>query len=423
MFNIERSLELRPLIVIPCFKRHQSLRRLLRSIEQSILPDHVEIILSLDGGYSTDVLNVAKDFQKGSNLASVNIVTRDTNIGLREHILWCGDQVEMSEAVIVLEDDLVVDPQFYEYARSAAEFYEKEETIAGIALYSQEYNEYAELPFNPLVGGHSCYFMKVACSWGQLWTKNQWKLFRLWYSSVSKLDIDKTPCLPQTVKNWPESSWKKYFSAYLVQTNKYFVYPYHTYSTNVSDEGGTHIQNGSNLLQSSLRHPLRRIDEFQFGKLADIDSVRYDSFMEPDSQIIFDHLGFSRDSLGIDCYGIKPIEILKKYSLVLTSRWTKQYTDSFPINFRPFEQCLLQKSPANSSLGYLYLVSSQSLTQCEKTNKFDLLEYLSGVTIASLDNLFPFVRKFLSLGLRRIISYKKALITGIASPDNRHEKK
>ena len=97
------------------------------------------------------------------------VITREKNLGIREHLLWCGDQTEKYGSVILLEDDLIVDPQFYFYALAAMEMYGQSSKIAGIALYAPAFNEYARLPFMPMLSGYSCYFMKVVCSWGQLW--------------------------------------------------------------------------------------------------------------------------------------------------------------------------------------------------------------------------------------------------------------
>jgi glycosyltransferase involved in cell wall biosynthesis len=392
-----------PTIIIPCFTREKSLKRLLNSLQRAVFPGRVNIVLSLDGGYSPQVLRVAKDFKETCVFANVEIIVRETNIGLRNHILWCGDQVSRTGSVIILEDDLVVDPQFYEYARSAAEFYDRDNSIAGISLYAQEYNEYAGLPFKPLRNGKSCYFMKVACSWGQLWTERQWSQFRSWYSSKENNDVQQVASLPDSVKRWPESSWKKYYSAYLVLNEKYFVYPYDTYTTNMSDAGGAHIISASPYFQTSLLHPAREIDVFSFIELTHNTSVLYDSFMEPESSILYSVLGYTKDSLVFDCYGIKPLSLLRQYDFAITSKNASNYLRNFPLSFRPLENCIIQSGEEASALDNLYLVDTQFFSKKDTMDKFSLIEYLTGIPIVTKTNLAPFLMRFFRKVIQRIL--------------------
>ena len=275
----EPAVKAKPAILIPAFSRPASLHRLLVSLNNAKFPtDDIHVVISLDGGSDYSVREIAKQFR--FHHGSVEVVERQNNIGLREHILWCGDQTGCFGSVIVLEDDLLVDPWFYRFACTAIEAYGDNDSIGGFALYAPEFNELADLPFTPLSSGFTTYRMQVPCSWGQAWTAEQWQHFRAWHDSAKPDVVDSSEHLPNVVKSWPESSWKKYYAAYLVDSMRYFIYPMRSYTTNCADPGGAHMKQGSNRYQVSLGIPDRNQESID---LHDYPSslVSYDAFMEP----------------------------------------------------------------------------------------------------------------------------------------------
>src|SRR6185295_10157403 len=136
-------------------------------------------------------------------------------LGLKEHILRCGDLSQTYGAVIVLEDDLYVSPEFYQYALATIAYYQNDPQIAGISLYCHRFNETAHLGFRAIEDGSDCFFLQVASSWGQCWTANQWLAFRKWYDQHVGDEIG-AEHLPKDVLGWPATSWKKEFIRYLV---------------------------------------------------------------------------------------------------------------------------------------------------------------------------------------------------------------
>lgn len=392
-----------PTIVVAAFNRHLSLRRLLESLSQAEYPESVQpvIILSLDGGYTSDVYAECLKFSETFSRGKVEIIARDKNIGLRAHILWCGDQAERSGAVIVLEDDLYVDPQFYLYAMAAAGYYNDVDEVAGIALYSQRYNEYAGLPFQPLEAGYTNYFMQVACSWGQLWTLNQWQSFKSWYANKQSADLEQLDALPDGVKNWPESSWKKYFSGYLADADKTYVYPYRSYSTNCSDPGGHHISVGTNHLHVPLPYPRRKADSFDFMPM-DRDSIRYDTFMEPASHFIFELLGQSERDLEIDIYGIKPEKLIKKKRFILTTQPCKDVLAYYSLSFRPFENMFFHRQQT----GDVVLCRSCDVRKRGSFSSYSLVSYLSGHDVVTKGKLMLIMRQAFVKLLRKLTRSK-----------------
>lgn len=221
-------------IVLPCYNRTETLKILLHSLLQVKYELPVDLVFSIDNSGSNDVLNLAKGFQweQGEKV----IIHHKENIGLRRNIISCGDLTSQYDAVIILEDDLLVSPCFFEYAYAACRFYLNDERIAGISLYSYRLCESLR-EFNPLTFGYDTYFMQWTSSWGQMWTKAQWGAFKEWYDEHGE-NISNIP-IPEYVKSWSHS-WKKYHIAYLTDTNKYFVYPTASF-TSIQPTLGVHV--------------------------------------------------------------------------------------------------------------------------------------------------------------------------------------
>ncbi len=345
-----------PLIVVVAYNRANALARLLDSLKRASYPCRPTVLISIEGEAKYDVIQIAHQF-KPENI-NVCVSENKTRLGLKDHIIQCGDLSIKHGAVIILEDDLYVDRFFYHYAQAALNQYRDDINVAGIALCGREYNEYAGLTFMPMKNGYSTYMMQIPCSSGQCWTREQWLDFKDWYLKANPKSVTNTPGLPEVVKNWPESSWKKYFAAYQVCKNKYFVYPYDSYSTNCSDSGGEHIFRDTFLHQVSLPANDRPSPSFMFAPAKDPE-IAYDAYMEPCGSFIFSSLGLQKDKVTIDLYGLRPIQEIQKTKYVLSRiRYGKPIT-SFPRAFRPVE---------NNLLHAVHKTNHEEIFLCESSN-------------------------------------------------------
>ena len=223
-----------PAIVVCAYNRPEPLYRLLHSIANSNFEqENVTLIISIDKSNNQDVYALAESFDW--KYGEKKIIKHGNHLGLKEHILTCGDLTTVFGSVILLEDDLLVSPYFYEYAKQALGFYNEEDSLAGISLYNYQVAESCFYPFKAIDDGSDVYFMQVASSWGQAWTKEQWTAFRNWFKQNPELPINNT--IPDYIKRWGKNSWKKHFIHYLVDTNKYFVFPRLSLTTNCEEEG------------------------------------------------------------------------------------------------------------------------------------------------------------------------------------------
>ena len=339
-----------PIIVIG-YNRPKALERLLNSLLKASYSGKVDLIISIDGGKGEkekgrqgegvmEVMKVAENFEWPNG--EKKLIFHETNLGLRNHVLSCGDLSQEYDGVIVLEDDLYVSPVFYEYALQAYDFYKDDPKIAGISLYSHAYNETAQFPFSPLTDDSDVFFLQYASSWGQFWSREGWKAFRKWYDGIAPEDKSNLKSSPPNIRLWPETSWKKYFIRYLIQHDLYFVYPRHSLTTNFGDKGSNH-RISENLFQVKLWLEKQK---FRFKHFNESNAV-YDAYCE----IVASRLkrlvpSLAKYDFEVDLYGMKSAED-SGAELFLSSRKCAKPFMSFGREMKPHEMNILADIPGD----------------------------------------------------------------------------
>ncbi len=321
-------------IVIAAFNRPHSLKRLLNSLEISDYSGFINITLYLSIDYSDnhDCFHIASSFNW--IYGKKNILTHKVNLGLRKHILSCGDLVKHHDAIIVLEDDLFVSPQYYQYSQAAYNFFKNDDRIAGISLYNYRYNEFARCSFEPITDGFDNYFMQVPSSWGQMWLKSHWNSFTE-YLKVESFENEADLFLPDTVFDWEiNRSWKRSFYKYMVINEKYFVYPRYSLSSNFGDSG-TNVFFNYDVFQSNIL--INKID-YKFSDLVFSLSV-YDSFFELDEKT-FNRITNRNESVSFDLYGLKPLNKVKT-EFLFSIKECNDYSKKFDFRLYPYENNII----------------------------------------------------------------------------------
>jgi len=329
-------------IVVVGFNRPDSLRRILGSIANGIYRQKVSLIISLDKSDNNEVKSVAEEFDW--NHGEKKVICYPKHLGLRKHILACGNIALDYDGVILLEDDLFVSTYFYEYVIKAVNFYKDENSVCGISLYNHQLYETAYLPFDPIDDGFDNYFLQIPSSWGQCWTRDQWIHFRKWYDTNSKgYKPPKNWLIPKDIYNWPESSWKKYFFFYMIDTNNYFTYPRISLSSNFSDPG-THIVSKKQAFQVPLLYHEKK---WRFSKLNEAYSI-YDSFCELERDKLLQLIpeGLINDNFEVDLYGTKPLEKVKA-EFLLSTKICKNPLMTFGREMRPAETNVIAQIPGD----------------------------------------------------------------------------
>lgn len=319
-------------IVLVCYNRVNGLKRLTDSLLRADYGKRVDVdlIFSIDNS-GTDV--VEKFSQKFEwPFGKKKIRTFEKRQGLKKHILQCGDFTEKYDIICVLEDDLYVSDSFYHYAYQSADYYWSDDRIAGISLYNFQKNWLNwHYRFEPMRTDYDVYFLKVAMSWGQVWTSPKWRVFKTWYKE--HFVFTKVDTIPQYLNEWPESSWLKYHTRFCIETDRYFVYPYSSLSTNFSD-AGTHANRTTNDHQVELmfnKH-VYRFNEFS------LYSVVYDEYMNRVG--LGRSLGVPENELTVDLFNTKRPNQYKRY-LLATSKHPYFIKDKFALSIRPIEGSIL----------------------------------------------------------------------------------
>lgn len=333
---------MRTAIVAVGYNRPDSMKFLLDSICQAeYCNENVDLVISIDKGDRQDEIKIVAEQSKWHHGEKI-IRAFSERQGLRKHIIQCGDLTEKYDAVVVLEDDLMVSPWYYNYVKQTLEFYKEDPRIAGISLYKHQTHPGVCRPFEPVNNGKDVFLMQFAMSWGQCWTKTMWDCFKEWYAINEEKDLGRDNLLPEYISNWNKQSWLKYYMRYIVETDRYFVYPHVSLSTNASDIG-EHCRIPNNdyqvaLLQGNLEYRLSSFEE----------SIKYDVFFERVGLNIFPELG---EEVVLDFYGNRK-NYNDKHFCVSTRELPYKKIKSFQLRYRPIEMnCLL---PSDGRGAYLY---------------------------------------------------------------------
>lgn len=331
-----------PAIIIPAYNRPASLERLLSSLDKVECPGPVPLVISIDGAAANpETVAAARRFvwRHGNK----EIVCQSERLGLREHILRCGDLSRQYGAVLILEDDLYVSPGLVTYALAALAEYGAAASIAGISLYAPAMNETAQVPFCALADGSDVFFARYPSSCGQGWTCGQWNGFRAWYDHGRQEGRPLNPALPPDVLAWPDSSWKRHFLDYMVANDLYFVYPRVSLTTNCGD-AGTHFAAAHGEFQVPL---LWGPGQDRFRALPDSNCV-YDEYWELlPSRLARLNPAFAMDGLLVDLHGRKPLGRFPHARRVLTVKPCRQAQASYGRELKPIELNVIREMPGS----------------------------------------------------------------------------
>ena len=384
-------------VVVVGYNRPFGLKRLILSLKEAdYLSDKVDLVISIDKGKKQqEIIDICEKIKWDFGEKHIRIFNE--NLGLRKHIIKCGDLTNLYDAVVVLEDDITVSKYFYNYAKQAIERYRNNEKIAGISLYKHGIHPKSFRPFEPVNNGYDVFFMQYAQSWGQCWTREMWRKFRDWYKiNINYVPDDKTP---DYVSKWNKQSWLKYYIKYTINSDRYFVYPYVSLSTNHSDVG-EHCNYSNNDFQVPL----------QEGKIIyrfpDVDQgIKYDAFFERIGieDIIFPEL---KGKKMLDLYGLRVSYEDSKY-VISTNNLPYDIVMEIALKYRPHEvNCY---NPVQGKGLYIYDLSSGIHKQKNKVDDNIITKY--DVKAIPISKLFYFssteLLKMYNKKIKRLFNYKK----------------
>ena len=363
-------------IIAVGYNRVSSISRLLNSLEAAKYEeDNIPLIISIDKSDTAVVEDFADAFQWTHGRKIVD--KHEINLGLRNHMMSLRKWFDYYDALIVLEDDIVVSPLFYSYVQQCYDKYSSYDDIAGFSLYNFNVNYQTAEIFTPLKNEYDVYFMNCAMSWGEVWMKKQWMDFYQWY--IEHQEFTYADNIPQAICKWPKSSWLKYHTRYCIETNKYFVYPYVSFSTNNSDAG---IHNNGvcpylfqTILQMGESMKLRFPD-------SDKQAIVYDGFFE--NKGLYEYLSLKEEECCIDLNAQKNNREQKRFWLT-TKKCDYKIIKSYALTFRPIEMNIFMNTIGEEIFLYDTTIEEVNLSQKQYS------ELLYRHCIA---NIVIFVRKY-----------------------------
>lgn len=351
-------------IVSVGYNRLKSQRRLLESVKKADYTTYtnVPLVISIDCSGDEKLYACAREFEWP--YGDKYVIIREKRMGLKEHILACGDLTQYFKGIILLEDDLYVAKDFYNYTVQMDSAYGDCEKVASIALYSNEMNGFCWLPLNRLKTESDVFADQSICSWGEFWNTRMWSKFREWFGKNDVLweELD----MPHQIKDWTKA-WSKFFYAYMIKNDKYSIYPYTALSTNFSD-AGEHGDANNTIVQVSLQQGSKHYATLPFDKL-----VKYDVYSNNIG--LAEALGYNLDEICLDLYGIRTNEFNKRFYLTVR-RLPYKVVKSFGLYMRPQELNVFENIPGDGI--FLYDTTEKAPKPNGKGIQNRLLYYLHG---------------------------------------------
>jgi len=347
-------------IVAIGYNKVDSLLRLLNSLNSAKYDnDTVPLIISIDNSGKDDVVRASERYEWLHGEKKIRTFSKRQ--GLKKHILMCGDFLNQYDTLFVFEDDIFVSPEFYRFGKMCINFYKDNKDIEGISLYSIRWNQNANFPFEPLKTEYDTYFFQYAQSWGQVWFRNKWQKFQNWYSQNEDFfEKEKRKDIPANLYAWGNNSWLKYYIAYCILNNKYFVYPYYSFTTSF-------VERGTNFATDITRfHSDMMINDISNYRLAPFTegALCYDSFYENES------LKKQKEIIGenilVDLYGKRTVDDNFRYILttqILPYKICREYA----LQLRPIELNILMKMKGKGI--YLYDTREKGIIKRSKKRR------------------------------------------------------
>lgn len=162
-----------PLIVVFAYNRPAHLERCLASLEACYGSKEFCVRIYCDGprhdrdeDVCAQVRRVAGSFRM---FHSTSVIAREGNLGLSRNVIeGVSESLRDRKRVIIVEDDLVLSPQFLEFMSHGLELYENDEQVASIHGYV--YPVDASLP--------DSFFLRGADCWGWGTWRRAWERFQ-----------------------------------------------------------------------------------------------------------------------------------------------------------------------------------------------------------------------------------------------------
>lgn len=303
------------------YNRIESIKRLLASLSNAHYSTSVPLVISIDASGCQPLYDYVNAFKWEHGDKYVFI--KEGRLGLRDHILACGDLTKYFKAVVILEDDIFVSEFFYDYVLQTVDYYDRDDRVSGISLYRPCMDR--NLPIDYVVDGNDTFAYQNVESWGQCWTERMWNEFREWYNGTPEHDLTSVD-MPSYMKAW-KKAWSKFYMAFQIETGRYFVYPSVSLTTCFS-EAGVH-GNTSSIGQTVLLSGKKSFVLQPFDEL-----TCYDIYGT--NRAVYQWIGLSEDELCVDFNGTRDNDHNARY-ILSPYQYPYKVLKEFALSLRPIE--------------------------------------------------------------------------------------
>lgn len=163
-------------VVLFVYKRYEKTKQCLAALEQNESAKYTELYIFSDGAKNENDFNAVKgvreyieSYKENSGFQSVNIIYAEKNKGLANSIIsGVTSVIEKHGKIIVLEDDIIVAPDFLAYMNDALDFYEEDKRYGSVSAYTHPLRQLTTYDKDIFVIG------KGEC-WGWGTWKDRWK--------------------------------------------------------------------------------------------------------------------------------------------------------------------------------------------------------------------------------------------------------
>jgi len=299
-------------IVVLAFNRQEATIRCLQSVVREINGcEEVTLLLSCDGGHALDTSILESGFERANRL---EIRVNEKQLGLKEHVHLVIEMCAVgSQPFLILEDDLVLIPGAMSYACRTLELASSIDRVAQISLYNFQFNEIARCPTYRPRTAWPFFLCRQASSWGFLITPKMARQYLDWYEYADK----NWQLVPDEIRKWPASSWKKEFDLYIAQNRGVVIAPYQSFALNMGDTG-FHKRSTNHYTYSLPANSTFVLDDMPSSIKELLVLDEYLEIEHHPSLAEISVCGIPADHMDIDFYGLKTSASFRK-NYVLTT--------------------------------------------------------------------------------------------------------
>lgn len=361
-------------IVVVGYNRIDSIKRILKSLDNAVYPNDVPLVISIDASGCQPLYDFVRSFKW--EYGEKYVLIKEKRLGLRDHILSCGDLTKYFRGVIILEDDIFVSPYFYNYALACVDKYDSDDRVSGISLYRPAMD--GNLPIDYVQDGKDTFAYQNVESWGECWTERMWNQFKEWYDDTPNHDFSKVD-MPEHMKNW-KKAWSKYYMAFQIETGRFFIYPSVSHTTCFSEAGehGKTSSIGQVVIQSDIKDY----------NLQDFENLsKYDIY--GNNLQIYEWIKMSPTELCLDFYGHRN-DISNCRFILSPYKYPYKVIKEYALSLRPIELNVLYNVDGNG----IYLYDTEGKTGGRRNAKVPLSLIYYHIRQISIHALFRYVLSY-----------------------------